>query len=70
MKQVWKNPKRYFKMLLMGANEIQSANGFTLEKDYMSFCPKIFFSYKWIFEQCFSQIVIINVYSCPNTWRF
>jgi len=23
MKQVWKNPKRYFKMLLRGANEIQ-----------------------------------------------
>lgn len=27
----------------MGANEIKQANDVTLEKDYMSFCPKLTF---------------------------
>jgi hypothetical protein len=30
----------------MGANEIKQSNGVTLEKDYMSFCPKKAFSYE------------------------
>jgi len=50
----------------MGANKIQWTNGVTLDKDYMSFCPKITFSYKWIFEQIIFQIFIKNVYSCPK----
>jgi hypothetical protein len=30
----------------MGTNEIKQANNITLENDYMSFCPKITFSYE------------------------
>jgi len=40
------------------ANEIQWANGVTLKNDYMFVCPKIAFSYKWIFEQLFLQIIL------------
>jgi hypothetical protein len=32
--------------MFKGANEIQRANGVTLENDYMFICPKINFSYK------------------------
>jgi len=32
--------------------------------------PKINFPYKWIFEQLFLQIVIIDAYNCPSTWHF
>jgi hypothetical protein len=53
---------------LIGANEIQWANMITLEKDYKFFSPKKAFSYEWILEQCFLQVVIINAYSFPNTW--
>jgi hypothetical protein len=31
---------------IMGANKIKQANAVILEKDYVSFYPKIFFSYK------------------------
>jgi hypothetical protein len=31
---------------VLGTNEIKCANGITLEKDCMSFCPKITFSYE------------------------
>jgi hypothetical protein len=35
------------------------------------FCPKIFFSYKWIFEHfLFFQFVIMNACNCPSTWEF
>jgi len=51
----------------MGANEIQWANGITLEKDCMSFCPKIVFHINWSLEQIFLQFVIINDFSYPNT---
>jgi len=37
---------------------------------HMFFCPKIIFSYKWIFEQSFLQIVIINDYNCPSMTFF
>jgi hypothetical protein len=47
-------------VMSLGANEIQWAYRFTLEKNYMSFYPKKKISYKWIFEQLFLQIVIIN----------
>jgi hypothetical protein len=30
----------------------------------------IFFSYEWSLEQCFLQLVIINVYSCPSTLTY
>ncbi len=50
----------------MGANKVQWASGVTLYKDCMSFCPKITFSYKWIFEWNIFQIVIKNVYSFPK----
>jgi hypothetical protein len=42
----------------------------TLEKDYMSFNPKKTFSYEWILEQFFLQLIIINAYSCPSTWHY
>jgi hypothetical protein len=31
--------------------------------------PEKTFSYEWILEQLFLQFVIINAYSCPNTWH-
>jgi hypothetical protein len=37
----------------MGANEM---NGVALEKNYMSFCPKIFFSYKLILNDFFANL--------------
>jgi hypothetical protein len=38
----------------MGANKIKWTNDITLEEDHMSFCPKIIFSYKWIFlKNCY-----------------
>jgi hypothetical protein len=43
-----------------GSNKIQWANDVTLNKDYMSFCTKIIFSYKWISKQNHLQIVIKN----------
>jgi len=57
-------------VMSLGANEIQWTYRITLENNYMSFCPKIFFSYKWIFEQLFLQIVIINAYICPKCMTY
>jgi hypothetical protein len=31
---------------------------------------KFVFSYEWILEQLFLQLVIINVYNCPSTCQF
>jgi hypothetical protein len=42
----------------------------TSKKSYMSFCLKITFSYKWIFEQMFLQVVIIKTYNCLGRWLF
>ncbi len=39
------------------------------KKDYMSFLPKKTFSYEWILEQFFLQLIIINAYSCPSMWH-
>ncbi len=50
-------------------NKIQWANMIIFKKDYMSFCPIVFFSYEWILEQWFLQFSIINVYSCPSKWH-
>jgi hypothetical protein len=55
--------------LCWGLNDIKLANDITLEKQCMSFWPKIFFSYKWFFEQLFLQIVTINVHNCLCTWH-
>jgi hypothetical protein len=38
-------------------------------KRIICFFPKKPFPYQWILEQFFLQLVIINVYSCPNTWH-
>jgi hypothetical protein len=57
------------KIASMGANKIQWTNNITLDKDFISFCPKITISYEWIFDQNILQIVIKNAYSCPNTWH-
>jgi hypothetical protein len=54
--------------LQLGANKIQWTNMITLEKDYMSFLPKKTFSSKWILQQVFLRFVIMNAYSCPNTF--
>jgi len=40
-----------------GANEIQWANMITLEKDYMSIFPKNVFSYEWILEWFFCNLL-------------
>jgi hypothetical protein len=53
---------------IMGANKIQWANMITIKKNYIFF-SQIFFSYEWILEQSFLQLVVINVYSCPSTWH-
>jgi hypothetical protein len=53
----------------VGANEIKWANMIILEKDYMSFFPKKTFSYEWILDFLFLQLVIINVYGCPSIWH-
>jgi hypothetical protein len=54
--------------LWWGANEIQWTNMITLEKDYMSFFPEFLFT--WInFGIIFLQLVIVNFFSCPNTWH-
>jgi hypothetical protein len=39
----------------VGANKIQWANEIIYKKNSMFFCPKINFSYKWIFEQFFLE---------------
>jgi hypothetical protein len=44
---IWRSKNMF---IWKGANKIQWANNITLDKDCMSFCPKIVFSYKWIFE--------------------
>ncbi len=36
-------------------------------KTLQVFSPKKPFSYEWILEQCFLQVLIINAYSFPNT---
>jgi len=45
----------------MGATKIIQANGATLKKDCISFCPKIILSYKWIFEKkianCYNKCI-------------
>jgi len=58
------------KIASIGANKMQWTNNITLDKDFMSFCPKITFSYEWIFHWNILQIVIKNAYSCPNTWFY
>jgi hypothetical protein len=32
--------------------------------------PKNISSYEWILKKIILQLVIINAYSCPNTWHF
>jgi hypothetical protein len=55
------------KIVSIAANKIQWTNNITLNNDFISFCPKITFSYEWIFDQNILQIVIKNAYNCPNT---
>jgi hypothetical protein len=53
-----------------GSKKIQWANDITLNKDYMSFCTKIIFSYKCISKQNHLQIVIKKCHECyfVNMW--
>jgi hypothetical protein len=53
----------------LGANTIQSAHGITKKRTTCFFLPIFSSSYEWILEQCFLRLVIINAYSCPNTWH-
>jgi hypothetical protein len=46
------------KIASMGAIKIQWANNITLHKDLIYFCPKLTFSYEWIFYLNLLQIVI------------
>jgi hypothetical protein len=65
VKNCFKHKTRRF---VVGANGIQQANMITLEKDYISILLKKTFSYEWILEQFFLQLVIIKAYNCPNAW--
>ncbi len=53
----------------LGANMIKWTNGIIIKNDCMFFFPQKTFSYEWILEQFFWQLVIINAYSCPSTWH-
>jgi hypothetical protein len=55
-------------VLLVGFFTKVGANRIIIKKDYVFF-PKTIFSYEWILEQLFLQLVIINAYSYPSTWH-
>jgi hypothetical protein len=57
----------------MGANKIQWTNNVTLDKDNMSFCPKIKLSYQWIKKSNLiaSICILKNQLTCIfNMWFF
>jgi hypothetical protein len=46
------------KFASMGAIKIQWVYNITLHKDFIYFCPKMTFSYEWIFDWNLLQIII------------
>jgi hypothetical protein len=54
----------------LGTNEIKWANDVIFKKDYMSFWPIFNFFHMNEFLNCFSQIIMKNVYNFLIKWLF
>ncbi len=59
-----------FFSMVVGRKQNKTSQQHYLKKVRMSFCPKITFWYKWIFEQFFLQIVILYAYNYLDRWHF
>jgi hypothetical protein len=53
----------------LGANGTQWANGLLKKRITCLFCQIVFFIWTTFWILFFLQLVIINAYSCPNTWH-
>jgi len=55
--------------LKLGCKNDTMSQWYYYKKGLHVFFLNSFFSYEWILEDFFGQLVIINAYNCTSTWK-